>query len=95
MTSKHPWLVDEPFGPEAEHTANHLRPRKTSVAALRPTPAALTLKQASEYSGLSRAFFYRLFDKGLLPRLKAGKRVLILINDLDAYLNSIREVVDP
>lgn len=59
--------------------------------ALRPPLAAFTIKQASSYSGLSRSFIYGLFEAGQLPRLKAGKRVLILKVDLDAYLLKLRE----
>jgi excisionase family DNA binding protein len=53
--------------------------------------AAMTLPQASEYAGLSRSFIYKLFEQQALTRLKAGKRVLILKDDLDAYLHSIRQ----
>ncbi len=56
-----------------------------------PDKAAFTIPEACEYSGLSRSYFYTLFDKKDLPRLKAGKRVLILRRDLDDYLLSIRE----
>ncbi|MBS3850204.1 helix-turn-helix domain-containing protein [Devosia sp. BSSL-BM10] len=58
-------------------------------------PSSLTIMQAARYSGLSRSYFYKLFNAGLLPRLKAGKRVLILRADLDAYLESIKEVHKP
>jgi len=51
----------------------------------------LTILQASQYSGLSRSFLYKLFASGRLKRLKAGKRVLILKSDMDIYLSSIRE----
>lgn len=57
-----------------------------------PHPVALTISQASIYAGLSRSFIYTLFESNRLARLKAGKRVLILKADLDAYLHSIREV---
>jgi excisionase family DNA binding protein len=53
--------------------------------------AAMTLTQAGEYAGLSRSFIYKLFEQQELTRLKAGKRVLILKDDLDAYLQSIRQ----
>jgi len=43
---------------------------------------------------LSRSFLYKKFATGELKRLKAGKRVLILKEDMDAYLQSIREQVD-
>ncbi|WP_083923185.1 helix-turn-helix domain-containing protein [Ahrensia kielensis] len=52
---------------------------------------ALTIAQACQTSGLSRSFIYKKFASGELPRLKAGKRVLILREDLEAYLLSIRE----
>ncbi|SFC49411.1 DNA binding domain-containing protein, excisionase family [Devosia psychrophila] len=55
----------------------------------------MTLPAAQAYSGLSRSFFYKLFTQGLLRRLKAGKRVLILRADLDAYLESIKEGMSP
>ncbi len=52
---------------------------------------ALTIAQAVQASGLSRSFLYRKFDTGELPRLKAGKRVLILRADLENYLNTLRQ----
>jgi excisionase family DNA binding protein len=55
-------------------------------------PAAMTIWQACHYSGLSRSFIYGLFDQKILPRLKAGKRVLILRQDLDNYLLTLREL---
>jgi excisionase family DNA binding protein len=55
-------------------------------------PAALTIQQAVKFAGLSRSFLYKKFASGELPRLKAGKRVLILRNDLQAYLLDIRRV---
>lgn len=53
---------------------------------------ALTISQAVKYSSLSRSFIYNLFWEKRLTRLKAGKRVLIMKADMDAYLNSIRQV---
>jgi excisionase family DNA binding protein len=46
------------------------------------------------YSGLSRSFIYRLFDEKRLPRLKAGRRALVLKSDLDSYLLSLREAAE-
>lgn len=57
--------------------------------------SAMTLPAAQAYSGLSRSFFYKLFDQGLLHRLKAGKRVLIFKADLDTYLESIKDFREP
>jgi len=57
----------------------------------KPQCITLTIKEAVSYSGLSRSFLYKAFIAGQLRRLKAGKRVLILKEDMDAYLLSIRE----
>ena len=54
-------------------------------------PLALTIPQAVKCSGLSRSFLYRKFASGEVPRLKAGKRVLILRADLIQYLQTIRQ----
>ena len=56
-----------------------------------PPPVTLTVRQAAAYSGLSRSFLYQKFESGEIKRLKAGRRVLILKSDMDAYLQAIRE----
>jgi excisionase family DNA binding protein len=66
--------------------------RKSDGSVARSWSAALTIRQSSEYTGLSRSFLYKLFEKGKLPRMNAGKRVLIYRADLDRYLASLREV---
>lgn len=53
---------------------------------------AFTISEACKYSSLSRSFIYSLFEQKRLPRLKAGKRVLILRRDIDDYLLSLREI---
>ena len=44
-------------------------------------------------TGLGRSTIYRLFDEGRLKKRKAGKRTLILVKDLEAYVNALNEVV--
>jgi excisionase family DNA binding protein len=56
-----------------------------------PAKKALTIAESVIYANLSRSFLYKKFATGELTRLKAGKRVLIMKSDLDAYLESIRE----
>lgn len=51
----------------------------------------LTIAQTCERTGLGRSTIYRLFDDGSLPRLKAGKRTLIRVSDLEAYIDSLSE----
>lgn len=58
-----------------------------------PAKKALTIAESVIYANLSRSFLYKKFATGELKRLKAGKRVLIMKSDLDAYLESIREAV--
>jgi excisionase family DNA binding protein len=69
------------------HTTDHQKARQQEAA----SAAAFTITQACQYASLSRSFLYKLFATGQLPRLKAGKRALILRTDLDAYLLSLRE----
>ena len=50
---------------------------------------AFTIAEACEFSGLGRSSLYRLFEKrALIPR-KAGRRTLILREELEAYIRSL------
>ncbi|UVK50957.1 helix-turn-helix domain-containing protein [Mesorhizobium sp. AR02] len=50
---------------------------------------SLTLSEAIKRTGISRSSFYRLFaEKRLVPR-KSGKRILILADELDAFVRSL------
>ena len=40
-------------------------------------------------SGLGRSSLYKIFNEGKLTPRKAGKRTLILVTDLEAYLKSL------
>jgi len=42
-----------------------------------------------EMSGLGRTFLYRLFQDGKLTPRKAGKRTLIMVSELQGYLESL------
>lgn len=68
-----------------------LATEKSDVRSADTDKAAFTIPEACKYCGLSRSYLYALFEQKALPRLKAGKRVLILRRDLDDYLISIRE----
>lgn len=48
-----------------------------------------TIPEATAISGLGRTFIYGLFSQGKLRKLKAGKRTLIMVSDLQAYLESL------
>jgi len=53
----------------------------------------VTIPQACEMTGLGRSTMYRLFDEGKIHKKKAGKRTLILVSDLKAYIDSLTEEV--
>ncbi len=57
------------------------------------TPIALPLKQAAQCSGLTVwAIRNAIWDRKLVARL-AGKRLLVLRSDLEAYVASLPQVV--
>lgn len=49
------------------------------------TPIAITIQEAVQASGLSRSGLYEAL-KSELPARKSGRRTLILVADLEAYL---------
>lgn len=48
-----------------------------------------TIAEASAMTGLSRSSLYRAFAAGRLSPKKCGKRVLIPVADLTAYVESL------
>lgn len=50
---------------------------------------AVTLREASRITGLSRSTLYKLFNQGKLTPRKVGKRTLILTAELDKFVNSL------
>ncbi len=50
---------------------------------------SVTINQACNMTGLGRSTIYRLFEEGQLKKRKAGKRTLILVKDLEVYVNSL------
>lgn len=52
------------------------------------TPIALTVAEAVKASGMSRSRLYEAL-RGELPARKAGKRTLIMVRDLEAYLANL------
>ena len=52
-------------------------------------PAILRIAQSASYLGCSRAFLYRLIQRGELPRIKLGARAAgIRRSDLDSWLDA-------
>jgi len=54
-----------------------------------PTPATLSLRSASTYSGLGRSFLYELIARGQIDAVKAGRRTLLTTSSLDRFLASL------
>ncbi|KQZ92263.1 hypothetical protein ASD64_19375 [Mesorhizobium sp. Root157] len=53
----------------------------------------VTVPEARQLTGLSRTTLYKLFNQGKLTPRKAGKRTLILVSELEAFVNSLPEGV--
>lgn len=53
------------------------------------TKIAVTIPQALEMSGLGRTTLYEIFKSGAIKPRKQGKRTLILVEDLEKYLNNL------
>jgi len=51
-------------------------------------PLALTIPEAVKVSGLPRSSLYEAMKRGL-PARKSGRRTLIMVADLQAYLSSL------
>jgi len=50
---------------------------------------SLNLKQAQEATGLSRTRLYVAMRDGALPARKAGRRVVFLASELEAFINAL------
>jgi excisionase family DNA binding protein len=59
------------------------------------TPQVLSLKDAATYSGVSHGTIRRQVDTGELPSVLVGpRRRVILISDMDAFLQSRRRTAE-
>ena len=55
-------------------------------------PFAYRIPEAAKFSGTSRSTIYRLIADRQITPLKVRGRTLILREDLEAYVRSLREV---
>ena len=55
------------------------------------TPLAVPIADAVKMAAIGRTTFYKLLKDGALPARKCGKRTLILMADLEAFLQSLPE----
>ena len=56
------------------------------------TVGALSRDKAAAYLSVSTRFLDDLLSSGKIPKLKAGRKTLVRVCDLDAYLASLVEV---
>lgn len=49
-------------------------------------PAVLHVKEAAAYIGASVTYLYQLMGHGAIPFAKVGRRTVLRVADLDAYL---------
>lgn len=52
---------------------------------------SVTISEAVEMSSLSRSSLYKLFKSGELKPRKAGKRTLIMVDDLKRFVEGLPE----
>lgn len=52
-------------------------------------PIAVSIREATTISGIGRTSIYRAIAAGQLPIRKFGSRTLILMNDLQAWVESM------
>ena len=50
---------------------------------------AVTLKEATTLSGIGRSSLYKAFSEGRLVPRKHGKRTLLLVSELQKYVESL------
>ena len=53
------------------------------------TPITVTIPGAVKATGMSRSSIYEAMKRGDLPAKKAGRRTLISVTDLEAYIASL------
>lgn len=53
------------------------------------TAISMNIAQAVEMSGLSRSALYKLFKAGKITPRKNGKRTLVLVSELQSYVESL------
>lgn len=60
----------------------------------KPEPRLLTLPQAARYLGLSSWTVRELIWRGVLPRVRLSRKILLDQRDLDAAIEASKDAVD-
>jgi excisionase family DNA binding protein len=59
---------------------------------IEPSPAAMTVKDFTNWTGLSRSSLYREFASGRIKALKVGKRTLIPTAEAQRWMAALPEL---
>jgi excisionase family DNA binding protein len=51
------------------------------------TPLTYTVAEAARAAGISRSFAYRLISRGQFPARRIGRRLVVPVAQLEAYLS--------
>lgn len=77
----------------AEWSVEEFRQRIEMLTDAELPPRGLRVAQAAEYAGITVNLMRTLICTGEVPAIRLGKRHVILRDDLDAYLDSLRRRV--
>jgi len=81
-------LLPERMRPEVESPA---RPRPTS-----PGPRLLlSIVEAAACLGISRAYFYEILGQHDLPTVRLGRRRMVRARDLESFVASLVDSLEP
>ena len=81
-------LLPVPMRPEIETPA---RPRPSSPG----LPLLLSIVEAAACLGISRAHFYEILGQRDLPTVRLGRRRMIRVRDLESFVASLVDSLDP
>jgi len=61
----------------------------------KPTKIAVSIDEACEISSFGRTRVFGAISEGLLPAKKFGRRTVVLVSDLEKFLASLPNVIEP
>jgi len=76
--------------PDTETPKPRKKPAVTVAVTTPLPPRGLRVSRVAEYAGATLNFMRTLIGTGKVPAIRLGKRDVILKDDLDAYLDSLR-----
>lgn len=74
-----------------ERKLDELSSRSPEAGGKKPAGEIMTIEEAADFMGMSKAHIYRLSGSGALARVKIGRKTRFYRRDVEAYLASCRE----